>query len=152
MSVIECTSTRSRIQRLANNSEIENSRNKSHAKISELTVIPKNFKLLAISCDCTAWFVSAMVGDPEVLFSRIEAHMIESYPDQRLILFSVISARSAWTELGTPRRQSRPRQTCSSGENNLNSSKCLQLELNFTLRKHAHVIYKFFISSKIENL
>ena len=32
-------STRSRIQELANNSEIENSRNKSLAKISELTVV-----------------------------------------------------------------------------------------------------------------
>ena len=30
--------THSRIQELANNSEIENSRNKSHAKISEFTV------------------------------------------------------------------------------------------------------------------
>ena len=135
MSVIDCTSTRSRIQRLANNSEIENSQNKSQAKISELSVNPKNFKLLAISCDCTAWFVSAMVGDPEVLFSRIEAHMIKSYPDQRLILFSVISARYAWTEHGTPRRQSRPRPTCSSGENSLNSSKCLQLELNVHITK-----------------
>ena len=34
-------STRSRIQSFAYNSEIENSQNKSHAKISELTVLLK---------------------------------------------------------------------------------------------------------------
>ena len=39
-------STRSRIQELANNSEIENSRNKSHAKISEFTVLFSRINIL----------------------------------------------------------------------------------------------------------
>ena len=38
VSFIDYMSTCSRIQEFANNSETENSRNKSHAKISELTV------------------------------------------------------------------------------------------------------------------
>ena len=38
ISFIEYMDTHSRIQELANNSEIENLRNKSHAKISEFTV------------------------------------------------------------------------------------------------------------------
>ena len=45
MSFIDCTSVGSRIQDLAKKSEIENSQNKSHERISELTV---QFALLAL--------------------------------------------------------------------------------------------------------
>ena len=38
MNFIEYMDTHSQIQEFANNSEIENSRNKSHMKISEFTV------------------------------------------------------------------------------------------------------------------
>ena len=43
--------THSRIQELANNSEIEKSRNKSHAKISEFTVL-RHAKILIDFCMC----------------------------------------------------------------------------------------------------
>ena len=33
------------------------------------------FKLLAISCDCIAWFVSDQVGNPEDRFSHNEAYL-----------------------------------------------------------------------------
>ena len=35
----------------------------------------ENYKLLAILCGCTAWFVWDMVGNPEVRFSHNEAHI-----------------------------------------------------------------------------
>ena len=35
----------------------------------------RNFKVLAISCGCTAWFVSNLVGNPEVRFSRDKAQI-----------------------------------------------------------------------------
>ena len=35
----------------------------------------RNFKLLAIFCDCTCWFVSDLVGDPEARFSRVAAQI-----------------------------------------------------------------------------
>ena len=47
--------THSRIQELANNSEIENSRNKSHAKISEFTVLPLACLSLCV-CVGVCWF------------------------------------------------------------------------------------------------
>ena len=54
-------STRSRIQSLANNWEIENSRNKSHAKISELTVLclanRDTGRLKRVQCLVTAWLL-----------------------------------------------------------------------------------------------
>ena len=36
----------------------------------------RNFKLLAILCGCTAWFVWDLVGNPEDRLSHKEAHMI----------------------------------------------------------------------------
>ena len=36
----------------------------------------ENFKPLASFCDCTAWFVSYLVGNPEDQFSHNEAHII----------------------------------------------------------------------------
>ena len=35
----------------------------------------RNFKPLSIFCDCTAWFVSDLVGNSEDRFSHKEAHM-----------------------------------------------------------------------------
>ena len=37
----------------------------------------ENFKLLAIFCGCTAWFVSDLVGNPEDRFSHNEAHIVK---------------------------------------------------------------------------
>ena len=36
----------------------------------------QNFKLLACLCNCTGWFKSDLVGNPEDRFSRILAQMI----------------------------------------------------------------------------
>ena len=49
--------THTRIQELANNSEIENSRNKSHAKISEFTVFKYNDPKAITMLTCIAVFV-----------------------------------------------------------------------------------------------
>ena len=38
------------------------------------TSLTRKFKPLAIFCDCTAWFVSDLVGNPEDQFSHNEAH------------------------------------------------------------------------------
>ena len=38
----------------------------------------ENFKLLAILCGCTAWFVLDLVGNPQDRFSHDEAHMIHT--------------------------------------------------------------------------
>ena len=51
---------------------------------------PQNFKPLAIFCDCTAWFVSDQVRNPEDRFSHNEAHInmnIRLGYDKELILF-----------------------------------------------------------------
>ena len=37
---------------------------------------PRNFKPLAIFCNCTVWFVSDLVGNPEDWFSHNEAQII----------------------------------------------------------------------------
>ena len=45
---------------------------------STIPLLPKsirNFKPLAIFFDCTAWFVSDLVGNPEDRFSPNEAHI-----------------------------------------------------------------------------
>ena len=44
---------------------------------STIHLLPKyeKFKLLAIFCGCTAWFVWDLVGDPEDRFSHNEAHL-----------------------------------------------------------------------------
>ena len=41
-----------------------------------------NFKLLAIFCGCTAWFVSDLVGNPEDRFSHNEAQIINKLPHE----------------------------------------------------------------------
>ena len=45
---------------------------------STIPLLPKseNFQPLAIFCDCTAWFVSDLVGNPEDRFSQNEAHIL----------------------------------------------------------------------------
>ena len=43
----------------------------------------RNFKLLAIFCGCTAWFVSDLVENPEDRFSQNEAHSGCSLEPQR---------------------------------------------------------------------
>ena len=35
----------------------------------------QNFQLLAIFCDCTAWFVSDLVGSPNCWFSHAQKHL-----------------------------------------------------------------------------
>ena len=35
----------------------------------------QNFRILAFFCDCTGWFVSDQVGNPEDQFSRVMAHI-----------------------------------------------------------------------------
>ena len=37
------------------------------------------YKLLAIFCGCTAWFVSDLVENPEDRFSQNEAHMLVAF-------------------------------------------------------------------------
>ena len=46
-------------------------------KDSTILLLSKSeiYKLLAIFCDCTAWFVSDQVGHPEDRFSHNEAHL-----------------------------------------------------------------------------
>ena len=34
----------------------------------------RNFKLLALLCDCAAWFVSDLVGNPNCWFCHAQAH------------------------------------------------------------------------------
>ena len=46
-----------------------------------LLFISKGFKLLALRCDCTAWFVSDLVGNTNCWFSHSQA----SYYDARCI-------------------------------------------------------------------
>ena len=43
------------------------------------TILIKNFKPLAIFCDCTARFVSDLVGNPEHRFSHNEAPLLSSW-------------------------------------------------------------------------
>ena len=43
----------------------------------------RNFKFLAIFCDCTARFVSDLVGNPEDRFSQNEAHIVAANSDQQ---------------------------------------------------------------------
>ena len=40
-----------------------------------LLLISKRFKLLAFFCDCTAWFVSDLVENPNCWFSHAQAHI-----------------------------------------------------------------------------
>ena len=56
---------------------------------STIHLLPKSeiFKLLAIFCGCTAWFVSDLVGNPEDQFSHNEAH-IWSAVEMKSILVS----------------------------------------------------------------
>ena len=44
-----------------------------HFTDSLISLLPKSeiFKLLAILCGCTVWFVSDMVGNPKDRFSRV---------------------------------------------------------------------------------
>ena len=37
----------------------------------------QNFKHLAFSCDCTGWFVSDLVGNPEDQFSRVMVQIVQ---------------------------------------------------------------------------
>ena len=55
----------------------------------------RNFKLLAIFCDCTGRFVSDLVGNPNCWFSDAQAHMFSSYVCQCPI---VIYHRGFWSE------------------------------------------------------
>ena len=36
----------------------------------------QSFKLLALFCDCTAWFVSHLVGNPSCWFSHAQAQIV----------------------------------------------------------------------------
>ena len=38
----------------------------------------QSFKLLAIFCDCIAWFVSDLVGNPNCWFSHAQAHILKT--------------------------------------------------------------------------
>ena len=54
-------------------------------------LIPKNFKPLACFCDCTGWFVSDLVGNPEDRFSRVAAHLSLCTALISVIVISMIS-------------------------------------------------------------
>ena len=45
----------------------------------------RNFKVLAIFHDCTAWFVSGLAGNPEDRFSRDVAHISHSSRMENII-------------------------------------------------------------------
>ena len=40
------------------------------------STVPLLFQPLAIFCDCTGWFVSDLVGNPEARVSRVAAHIL----------------------------------------------------------------------------
>ena len=45
----------------------------------------RKFKLLALLCDCAAWFVSDLVGTPNCWFSHAQAQIILQ-PDQEILI------------------------------------------------------------------
>ena len=66
--------THTRIQELTNNSEIENSRNKSHAKISEFTVMKNNINRKRFH------FKMAKTGFDSFFNVLSENHSVENSP------------------------------------------------------------------------
>ena len=46
-----------------------------------------SFKLLALFCDCTDWFVPDLDGNPHCLFSHAQAHFIFALPVYDIVHF-----------------------------------------------------------------
>ena len=72
---MEYMDTHSRILELANNSEIENSRNKSHAKISEFKILTEKVFFFSFYSESTHSFHVGLEGAP-VRFHHLKHHVI----------------------------------------------------------------------------